>query len=62
MKATSFSSSVSANLGKQFTFGQAMKKRPTGHTIMARKFMAATLSYFSSCELVEGRGGELYRR
>ena len=34
MKATSFSSSISANLGNSGNsqvFGQAMKKRPTGH-------------------------------
>ena len=44
MKATSFSSSISANLGNT---GEAIHK----------KFMAATLSYF--CELVEGEENKL---
>ena len=50
MKATSFSSSISANLGNSgeamveiHKFGQAMKKRPTGHTIWPEK---DTLLYF----------------
>ena len=67
MKATSFSSSISANLGNsgeamveihKYIFGQAMKKRPTGHTNgLRKKFMAATLSYFNKrvrrkCQIV----------
>ena len=45
MKATLFSSSISANLGNS---GEI-------HKYSVKKFMAATLSYF--CELVESGGG-----
>ena len=47
MKETSFSSSISANLGNT---GEAMVE-------IHKKFMAATLSYF--CELVEGEENKL---
>ena len=49
MKATSFSSSISANLGNS---GEAMVKFTS---ISAKKFMAATLSYFL---WASGGGGE----
>ena len=55
-------SSISANLGNSgensHVFGQAMKKRPTGHTLWPEKeIIAATLSCF--CELVEGEENKL---
>ena len=49
MKATSFSSSISANLGNS---GEAMVEI---HKYSVKKFMAATLSYFL---WASGGGGE----
>ena len=58
MKATSFSSSISANLGNSGeamvqVLGQAMKKRPTGHY---KKY-----SHFKGRDTAPTTGGELYR-
>ena len=51
MKATSFSSSISQ------VFGQAMKKRPTGHTWPERNLWPPHFHTF--CELVEGEENKL---
>ena len=51
MKATSFSSSISQ------VFGQAMKKRPTGHTWPERNLWPPHFRTF--CELVEGEENKL---
>ena len=48
-----FSSSISAN------FGQAMKKRPTGHTIWPEKESYGCHTFVLFCELVEGEENKL---
>ena len=65
MKATSFSSSISANLGNSGEalveihkyLGQAMKKRPTGHYKKYSHFKGRD----TAPTIYQQQGGELYR-
>ena len=69
MKATSFSSSISANLGEamveihKYYIGQAMKKRPTGHYkkyshFKGRDTAPTTSSREGSCIINSSTSGE----